>query len=184
MTAIGSLVPRYEVYSIDECFADLTGMEGDLTVLGQQTRARVERWVGIPTCVGIGPSKTLAKFCNHLAKRHAKLAGVLDWDSLTPERQARALASEPVSEVWGIGRKLSVQLADMGISTALDLARTEPAQIRRRFGVVVERVLRELHGISCLTLEEVAPVRQQLARSRSFSERVWTAPAPVGNPAL
>ncbi|TIC80535.1 DUF4113 domain-containing protein [Crenobacter intestini] len=147
-------------------------MEGDLTVLGQQIRARVEQWVGIPSCVGIGPSKTLAKFCNHLAKRHAKLAGVLDWDSLTPERQAKALASEPVSEVWGIGRKLSVQLADMGICTALDLARAEPALIRRRFGVVVERVLRELQGVSCLTLEDVAPVRQQLVRSRSFGERV------------
>ncbi|RQW27273.1 Y-family DNA polymerase [Rhodobacteraceae bacterium CH30] len=172
MVAIGSLVPRYEVYSIDECFADLTGMEGDLTALGQQIRARVEQWVGIPTCVGIGPSKTLAKFCNHLAKRHAKLEGVLDWASLAPERQAKALNSEPVSEVWGIGRKLTDQLASMGICTALALADADPALIRSRFGVVVERVVRELQGISCLSLEEVTPQRQQLVRSRSFGERV------------
>ena len=172
MTAIGSLVPRYEVYSIDECFADLAGMSGDLTALGQEIRARVEQWVGIPTCVGIAPSKTLAKFCNHLAKRHAKLGGVLDWGSLSPERQAKALHSEPVAEVWGIGRKLSEQLAAMGIRTALELAGADTALIRRRFGVVVERVVRELQGVSCLTLEEVTPPRQQLVRSRSFGERV------------
>ncbi|NDV12997.1 Y-family DNA polymerase [Crenobacter caeni] len=172
MDTIASLVPRFEVYSIDECFADLTGLTDDPTCLGQRIRARVEQWVGLPTCVGIGPSKTLAKFSNHLAKRHGKLSGVLDWGSLSPERQTKALASEPAAEVWGIGRRLAEQLAGMGIDSALDLARADPALIRRRFGVVVERVVRELNGTSCLTLEDVAPPRQQLVRSRSFGQLI------------
>lgn len=173
MDTIASLVPRFEVYSIDECFADLTGLPDDPTCLGQRIRARVEQWVGLPTCVGIGPSKTLAKFSNHLAKRHGKLCGVLDWGSLSRERQAKALESEPAAEVWGIGRRLAEQLAGMGVHSALDLARADAALIRRRFGVVVERVVRELNGVSCLALEDVAPPRQQLVRSRSFGTLLY-----------
>ena len=86
MQSIASLVPRIEVYSIDECFADVSGMSriASLADLGRQIRTRVHQWVGIPTCVGIAPTKTLAKFCNHLAKRHPSLNGVVVWSDWKP----------------------------------------------------------------------------------------------------
>ena len=84
MDAIASLTPAIEVYSIDECFADLSGMT-DLTALGLQIRERIWRWTGIPACVGIAPTKTLAKYCNHLTKKIPALGGVLNWNDLTPQ---------------------------------------------------------------------------------------------------
>ena len=90
MQVIASLVPAVEVYSIDECFADLRGLnESDLTALGFQIRKRVWHWIGIPACVGIAPTKTLAKYCNNLAKKIPALKGVLNWEDLTAEDVAK-----------------------------------------------------------------------------------------------
>ena len=185
VNTVATLVPRIEVYSIDECFADLSGMEHysqfmgagqntGLLTLGFSIRARVLQWTGIPTCVGIAPTKTLAKFCNHLAKRHAVFKGVVDWNAWAPTIQQRALASEDVTEVWGIGRQIGRSLNAMGIKTAADLANAPPHTIRKMFGVVVERTQRELQGIECLELEDIAPKRQQIVRSRSFGQSITT----------
>lgn len=171
MQTIGTLVPRIEIYSIDECFADIAGMR-ELTSLGHQIRDRVQMWVGIPTCVGIAPTKTLAKFCNHLAKRHQYFKGVANWNDFDKDIQTRALNSEEITEVWGIGRRIGQSLNTMGIMTAGDFARASTPMIRQKFGVVVERTQRELQGVSCLELEEVRPKRQQLIRSRSFGQSV------------
>ena len=97
MATIASLVPAVEVYSIDECFADLSGLN-NLTALGLQIRERVGQWVGIPACVGIAPTKTLAKYCNHLAKKFPALHGVLNWNDLSAVRQNNALACQGVGE--------------------------------------------------------------------------------------
>ena len=162
-------------YSIDECFANMSGYEGlgtDLTQLGFQIKDKVFKDVGIPTCVGIAPTKTLAKYCNHLAKRYAGLKGVCNWLDLTPQRQAKALACEPVSEIWGVGRRYTEHLGKMGIRTALDLARADAEAIRDRFGITLSMTVRELQGTSCIPLELVKPKRQQILRSRSFSHLV------------
>lgn len=174
MQSIASLVPRIEVYSIDECFADVAGMEriANLTELGREIRARVLQWVGIPTCVGIAPTKTLAKFCNHLAKRHATFKGVVNWNDWNESIRTRALNSQPVGEVWGIGRRLTEQLNAMGIHTVGDLQRAPSAQIRKLFGVVVERTQRELSGIACIELEHAPADKKQLIRSRSFGKPI------------
>lgn len=171
MNSIATLVPRIEVYSIDECFADLSGMTA-LLQLGYDIRARVLQWTGIPTCVGIAPTKTLAKFCNHLAKRHAVFRGVVDWNAWAMDVQRRALASEDVTEVWGIGRQIGKAMNGMGIRTAADLVDAPAHTIRKKFGVVVERTQRELQGLSCLELEDVAPKRKQIVRSRSFGQPI------------
>ena len=162
-------------YSIDECFANMSGYEGlgtDLTQLGFRIKDKVFKDVGIPTCVGIAPTKTLAKYCNHLAKRYAGLKGVCNWLDLTPQRQAKALACEPVSEIWGVGRRYTEHLEKMGIRTALDLARADAEAIRNRFGITLSMTVRELQGTSCIPLELVKPKRQQIMRSRSFSQLV------------
>lgn len=107
ISTIASLTDNIDPYSIDECFANMTGYEQlniNLTELGFQIKERVLHNVGIPTCVGITPTKTLAKYCNHLAKHYRGINGVCNWLDLTPQLQAKALACEPVSEIWGVRR--------------------------------------------------------------------------------
>lgn len=173
MSSIATLVPEIEIYSIDECFANLTGVPGDLTELGRKIRARVWQWVGIPSCVGIAPTKTLAKYCNHLAKHIPGFHGVLNWNDLIPERQKKALAYEPIGEVWGIGSQLSKRMVKLGIETPLDLAQAPESLIKQFFPVTVLQTARELRGIPCIEFEPVAPTRQRLVRSRSFAKDVY-----------
>lgn len=155
MRTIATLVPAIEVYSIDECFADVTGIES-VTELGRMIRSRVLKWVGIPTCVGIAPTKTLAKLSNHIAKRYRIFEGVFNWTELTPERQEKALSTIPAGDVWGVGRQISAALETMGITTALDLKNADEALIRRRFGVTLIRTQKELAGTPCIGFEPVA----------------------------
>lgn len=172
MNTIASLVPEIEVYSIDECFADMRGLNR-LAQSGLEIKERVLQWVGIPTCVGIAPTKTLAKFSNHLAKRYPRhFNGVVVWDDWSAEIQTRALRSEPVSEIWGIGRKLSAHLAQQNIQTAYDFIKADTQTLRARYGVTVERIQREMQGIPCVEFEPISPVKKQLIRSRSFGKPV------------
>lgn len=172
MNTLESLAPAIEVYSIDEAFLDLTGVESlqSLNDFGMMLREKVQSWVGISVCVGIAPSKTLAKLANYAAKKWLKTQGVVDLTDCT--RQRKLLALVPVNEVWGIGRKLSIRLAHLGITTALQLADADPNFIRQHFSVVVERTVRELNGESCIQLEQVIPTKQQIISSRSFGQRI------------
>lgn len=169
---IADMVPRLESYSIDEVFADLTGVEeGDparLTTFVRGIRARVLKWMGIPTCAGIAPTKTLAKLCDHYAKTYPVFDGVVNWLELTDERRTKAMSMTPVREVWGIGPRTGEKLEAMGIRTVLDFVRLDAQLVRRRFGVVLERTHRELAGIPCFSLEEKGPDKLQILRSRSF----------------
>ena len=177
METIAGCVPAVEVYSIDECFADMSGIE-NLTELGCQIRQRVLQWVGIPTCVGIAPTKTLAKFCNHLAKRYPDhFRGVVVWGDWNETIRLRALRSQGVDEIWGIGRRTADKLSEQGIRTALDFVEADTATIRRRYGVTVERTQREMQGIVCDGLHPNAQPRQNLVRSRSFGTRIETLEA-------
>ncbi len=172
MSSIASLSAGLDVYSIDEAFADLSGLREygvDLTERAFQIRNRVLQWVGIPTCVGIAPTKTLAKYCNHLAKRYKGLKGVCNWFELTDDQRKKALACQPVTEVWGVGGRLGARLNGLGISDARQLSECSPEAVRRDFGVVLEKTVRELRGESCIPFEEIKPKRKQIVRSRSFN---------------
>lgn len=172
MQTLEDMAPVVEVYSIDEAFLDLTGVNSarDLTEFAIEIRERLLQWVGITVCVGIAPTKTLAKLANHGAKSWPKTGGVVDLTSR--ERQRKLMALLPVSEVWGIGGKLTTRLEAIGIRTALDLADTPAKQIRQQFSVVVERTVRELNGESCLELEELPQTKREIVSSRAFGERV------------
>lgn len=169
--------PELEVYSIDESFLSLEGMsgisQGDLVAYGQQIRQRIAQWVGLPVCVGIGPTKTLAKFANHLAKKNASFQGVCDITVLRQAEQDQWMSGNEVGEVWGVGRRISKRLGDMGIQTVLDLKRADPEHIRRAFNVVLQKTVEELNGTSCLSLELMAPAKQQIMSSRSFGQPVY-----------
>ncbi len=164
--------PNIEVYSIDESFLQLdgfAGMEPDLALYGQRIRQRVADWLGLAVCVGIGPTKTLAKLANHCAKKSlAGNDGVCDLTLLPQADLSHLFSTIEVGEVWGVGWKISKRLEEMGIYTVEQLRRADTELIRRRFSVVLERTVRELRGLSCLELEEVSHDKQQIMSSRSF----------------
>ncbi len=176
MSLLSQFAPDQEVYSIDESFLDLTGMPHDLTDYAQQMRRTIKQGVGIPICVGIASSKTLAKLANHVAKKQARFDGVCDFNAMAePERDA-LLAHIEVGEVWGVGKRSSVRLQEMGIHTVLDLQRSPPRRIRDAFSVVLERTVAELNGVACLELDEVMPDKQQIVCSRSFGTLISNLP--------
>ncbi len=176
MTLIESMVPAVEVYSIDEAFADLTGM-ADLDQLGRRIRSQVLRCTGIPVGVGIAGTKTLAKLANHTAKRlQAQTGGVVN--ICDPFKRDWVLRNTAVSEVWGVGRRLSAHFEGMGIKTAMDLAKADPWMLRKKFSVVVEKTARELAGTPCLELDEPDPPKQEICCSRMFGKRLQ-ALAPI-----
>ena len=174
MRTLEDMAPRIEIYSIDEAFLDLTGIQSTVSLVdfGQQVRHTIGRWIGIAVCVGIAPSKTLAKLANHAAKKYPATKGVVDLTDR--KRQRKLLALTPVEDIWGVGRRLSVRLKAMGINTALDLADTSAKSIRQHFSVVLERTVRELNGESCLELEQIPATKKQIICSRSFGSRVST----------
>ncbi|HEY9679387.1 MAG TPA: Y-family DNA polymerase [Drouetiella sp.] len=171
MRVIGEFAPTQEVYSIDESFLHMTGMR-DLDEVGREIRTRVKQWLGLPVCVGIAPSKTLAKLCNATAKSYSKLDGVLDYNSLSNDRQSRLLQTFDVGDVWGIGRKLTEKLNLLGVKTAYDLRERDPEEMSRRFSVVMKRTITELRGISCIDMENIEEARKQILSSRSFGKAV------------
>lgn len=177
MSLIEAMVPVAEVYSIDECFADLTGVQGSLTQFGREVRAKVLRCTGIPVGVGIARTKTLAKLANHTAKRlQAHTGGVVD---ITDDfKRDWVLRNTEVKEVWGIGRRMTAHLEAMGIRMAMDLAKADPRMLRDKFSVVVEKTARELAGTPCLELEEADPPKQEICCSRMFGKRL-TELAPI-----
>jgi DNA polymerase V len=171
MNVLSNYSPRTEVYSIDECFVDLTGTP-KLRDISYQIRERVFQWTGLPVCVGIGPTKTLAKLANHIAKRHPRSKGVFNYNDLTDAQQPKLLSQIEVGEVWGVGRKLTQRLAAHGIATAQDLRMAHTPTLRAEFGVVMEKTQRELQGTACIELVEQTPDKQRIVNSRSFGKPV------------
>jgi len=176
MTLIESLVPAVEVYSIDEAFVDLTGVN-DVDGLGRKIRSQVLRCTGIPVGVGIAHTKTLAKLANHTAKRlQAQTGGVVN--ICDPVKRDWVLRNTDVAEVWGVGRRMKGHLDAMGIKTAMDLARADAWTLRKNFSVVIEKTARELAGTACLELDEPDPPKQEICCSRMFGKRL-TELAPI-----
>ena len=183
MSIVGSTAPRQEIYSIDESFLDLGGVYAESSkrvAAGHALREKVLRWTGLLTCVGFGPTKTLAKLANHIAKTAERkpglyppdLAQVCDLGGMAPADRQALLGRTAVGEVWGVGRRIGAQLEAAGVATVLDLARLNPAAVRMRFSVVLEKTVLELRGISCMALDDAPQPKQQIMCSRSFGQPV------------
>ncbi|POT57663.1 DNA polymerase V subunit UmuC [Citrobacter amalonaticus] len=172
MTTLEEMTPRVEIYSIDEAFCDLTGVRNcrDLTDFGKEIRNTILQRMHLTVGVGIAPTRTLAKLANHAAKQWRQTGGIVDLSNI--ERQRKLMARMPVSEVWGVGRRLSKRLEAMGIENVLQLADADIRFIRKNFSVVLERTVRELRGESCLAQDEFAAAKQEIICSRSFGDRV------------
>lgn len=158
------LMPSIEIYSIDENFFRFPD-HGNRMEVAHEARTRIERWVGIPNCIGIGPTKTLAKMANKIAKGGAGIVDLAD-----PHVRARHLDKFPIEDLWGVGGKWSARLGAEGILTAGALVRADSETLRSRYGVMLSRTQRELQGIPCSDLIEVEPDRKQIVVSRSFGK--------------
>lgn len=160
-----------EVYSIDESFLDLSDAP-DPVALCRTMQSQVLQWTGIPTCVGLGPTRTLAKAANHLAKKRPEFGGVCDLSDA--DERARLLATIEIGDVWGVGRALTARLRGHGVTNAAELAALPPKSARRIMTVTGERLVLELQGVRCLDLDEAPPSRQGIAVTRSFGRAVQT----------
>ena len=187
MLAVDASMAVLGISSMDESFIGLQGVRGDLTKRSQAIRDRINQWVGIPCGIGIGQTKTLAKLANYIAKTAerkpgtypAELAQVCNLTALSAQDLDNVLATTRVEEVWGVGRKIAAQLHEGGVHTVLDLARLDPATVRRRWSVVLERTVRELQGMQCIDLDEAPAPKKEIACTRSFGQAVTELPPLV-----
>jgi DNA polymerase V len=165
MCTIEDMWPHMEIYSIDEAFLDLSSMPASMhDSFCQELQKKILRNIGIPTSIGIGVTKTLAKLANYLCKKVYKIPVF----NITSNREP-LLQQISVGDIWGVGRQWEKKLIARGIDTAYDLASTNPHHLKKGFNVVLMRTAMELQGISCLGLGDVEP-KQSIMSSKSFGQ--------------
>jgi len=168
---LGTFSPNQEIYSIDEGFLDLGNFYNtDLQQYGCTIKQTVWKWLGLPICVGIAPTKTLAKLANRIAKKSKKANGVLVLN--TPAHITAALKIIDVGDVWGIGRQYAAKLRNFGVLTAWDLANVNDAFAKKYLTIVGLRIVKELRGEACADLEIEPPAKKGICTSRSFGQPV------------
>jgi DNA polymerase V len=175
VSILRGMCPDLEVYSVDESFLrveTVAALYGGISEMNCAMRDRILKFTGLGVCCGTGPTKTLAKFSNRLCKKFSLFNGCCDLNELTKSERLHWMSLTDVGEVWGVGPRIAKRLHAMNIHTMLDLRNSAPKKIRGQFGVVMERTVNEIRGISCLELEEVAPARKQIVVSRSFGAPV------------
>lgn len=177
MKTLAEFVPNIEIYSIDEAFLDFSGQKyQNLCGLATKIRKTVRKWTGMPVSIGIAPTKTLAKVANHIAKKSKDKNGIyeLNDDKIIED----ALENFPIDDLWGIGRRYSKYLLRNGINTALQLRNTNDNWIKKNLSVMGLRLVKELRGIPCISLETVTPVKKGIRTARSFGKMI-TSIEPV-----
>ena len=166
---LAELAPEIEVYSIDEAFLNLEGIQ-DLQTLGSKIVRQVTRGTGIPVSTGIAPTKTLAKVANKFAKKYPAYNRLCIID--TEEKREKALKLFEIGDVWGIGRRQAAKLEKQGVKTAYDFTQLPGSWVRKNMTVTGERTWKELRGISCIDMESAPPAKKQICTSRSFGKMV------------
>ena len=171
MATIGEMVPEINVYSVDECFLDMSLWHDTATLeeVGRSIVHRVRRNTGIPTSLGIAPSMTLAKVATKFAKKYPGYRCVCIIDD--EKKRRKALELTDISDVWGIGRRLSKRLIPLGYNRAIAFADLKQADVERSFNITVQRTWRELNGEACIAIDsEEEPHRKQMCSTRSFGQ--------------
>lgn len=159
--------PEIEIYSIDECFCYVADYKlHDLERMARQLRKRIYQYTGIPVCVGIGPTKTLAKVANRIAKKQYKEIGAYVLN--TAYKTEKALRDTEIGDVWGIGRRYAAKLTKLNVMTAYDFIQMPQDWVQTNMTIVGLRTWRELHGLSCITMEYERPDKKGISTARSF----------------
>lgn len=182
---LATATPRLEIYSIDECFLDLSQLPiTNFGLWGRVVRQQILDWVGIPVSIGIATTKTLAKLASDYAKKHPETGGVLNLSvrGSTSHKQSRdvklcerlnlsqILEATPVDSVWGVGWRLAPKLRAEGLANALQLAHMSPRHAQQLMGIHGRQMVAELNGVSCYPLEQIEKPRKSIARTRTFGE--------------
>tara|TARA_B110000967_G_scaffold136753_1_gene139611 strand:- start:565 stop:1821 length:1257 start_codon:yes stop_codon:yes gene_type:complete len=162
---------QQEVYSIDECFLDLSGTQGLFTI-GQNIQKQLWQYLGMPVCVGIAPTKTLAKLANFCAKKQPKWSGVFDLSGISNTRIESIMREINVAEVWGVGSKTANKLKLIGVNSVLDLKKSNAIYIKKKFSINLEKIIYELNGTICSPIDVRAPLKKQIISSRSFGHPI------------
>mgnify|MGYP001496971830 CR=1 FL=1 len=171
METLSSFSSEVEIYSIDEAFLGLNGFENyELQTYCNHIRQTINKWVGIPVSIGVGPTKTLSKIANNLAKKNSNYKGVCILENKIEIK--KALQQTSIEDVWGIGRRLSIFLKKYNINTAHNFSEMDRGWVRKNMGVVGEKTYLELNGVSCLDLDLVPSDKQSCCVSRSFSRPI------------
>ena len=169
MTSLSYFNPNLEVYSIDEAFLKFNqGIKNDIGKDIIKIKKNIFKWTGVPVSIGIGPTKTLAKVANTLAKKN-NYNGIFDLSSKI--KQDEILQNINVENIWGISRRWGSKLRMIGIGNALQLRDSSPRRIRKYLSVIVERIVYELRGVACLDLNEILP-KKNIMCSRSFAKTI------------
>lgn len=170
MSILAAAVPKIEIYSIDEAYLCVDGIDKKkLEVLCPELVRRIRKWVGIPVSIGIASTKTLAKVANHFAKKYPGYKGVCR--IVTEEQRVKALKLTPIGDVWGIGRRVAPRLLAMGLTTAFDYVSMPQDWVYKNLGLGGLRVWNELNGKESVE-EEHDEARQSICTSRSFAETI------------
>ncbi len=170
MSILAAAVPKIEIYSIDEAYLCVDGIDKKkLEALCPELVRRIRKWVGIPVSIGIASTKTLAKVANHFAKKYPGYKGVCR--IVTEEQRVKALKLTPIGDVWGIGRRVAPRLLAMGLTTAYDYVSMPQDWVYKNLGLGGLRVWNELNGKESVE-EERDEARQSICTSRSFAETI------------
>lgn len=167
MNTLNSFSPMVEIYSIDEAFVELNGIDADYTKYAQTIRLRILRDIGMPIGIGIGATKSLAKIANKIAKKHRGVFAIE-----TENQRLWALANTSVEDIWGVGRRYAVLLKKHGVNTALDFTKLSTDWIRKHLTVQGHRLKEELMGKSCIALETVMQPKKSIATTRAFGKKL------------
>ena len=170
MSILADAVPRIEIYSIDEAYLHLEGIDpGKVPQLCRELVDKVRKWVGVPVSIGVAPTKTLAKIASHFAKKYKGYKGVCMID--TEAKRLKALELTPIGDVWGVGRRLAPKMQQMAVMTALDFVNRPKDWVERTFSLPVVRTWEELQGHACVE-EEREERRKTICTSRSFADMI------------
>ncbi len=166
MKILKSYSPKIEEYSIDEAFLDFSDVKTkELIKIGSDIKDALKRGLGLPVCVGFGPTKNLSKIANRFAKTYEELKGIYYFD---PQKSNASLGLVDIEDVWGVGRAYAKELKSQGIKTAQDMISVPPGFIKRKLTIVGARIHQELKGISCIPLETKKQEKQSITVSRSL----------------
>ena len=169
MNTLQLFSPEVEVYSIDESFVDLRGIK-NLNAYGHRIKETIYRNTGIPTGVGIAPTKVLAKLANRIAKKNPEHQHV--FVIRNDEERIKVLKNTSVSDIWGIGRQHTKHLQNKGIHSAYDFTQTPLTWVRSNMTVVGERMWRELNGFPCLDMVLLPEAKKGVGTAKSFGKKL------------
>ena len=169
---LGEYAPSVEVYSIDEAFLDLRGMNDiDFDAYAKEISAQCWKMTSIPVSVGIAPTKTLAKIASKLCKQYPKLRGGCYMHRV--QDIEKVLRKYPIEDVWGIGRKSAAKLHERYVKTAYEFTCLPESAVQKLMGITGVRTWKELQGIPCIEFEDGFEAKQSICVSRSFSTEIY-----------